>query len=84
MARTYTVSITTITNDGKQMQAVHGPYTATPAHLDEEIACLCHARTNAIPHAQWHIVVIAGSDYGFIVQKFNGDGSFANEMVDKE
>ncbi len=80
--RTFTVTITTITNAGRQVQSLHGPYSLAPSRLDEEIACLVEAKAKLPGGAAWHIVIIAGSDYGFIVQKYNGDGTFENELVD--
>jgi hypothetical protein len=82
--RTFTVSITTITFEGQQVQTTHGPYASAPSRLDEEVACLVDAKARRHENSQWHIAIIAGSDYGFIIQKYNGDGTFANEMVDGE
>lgn len=83
-SRTYTISITTINNNGSQEQCSYGPYSGSLSVMEAEGECLVNAKAKVNRESQWFIVVIAGSDYGFIVQKFNGDGSFANEMVDKE
>lgn len=86
MARTYSVTVTVVLNDGAQLQNNYFNLLTGDSLLgiEGEVTELVRDHlAKAWSNAQWFIVIVAGSDYGFMVYKYNGDGTFANELVDR-
>jgi hypothetical protein len=77
------VSVTTLLVDGTQLQRQGWPHPYLSGAEQGQNTLVAQAVEATGAKAVWHIGIISSAN-GFIVTKFYGDGTRANELVDGE